>query len=285
MEEYLNEVLDIHADQQLENEAADDIWYSLWEHFCILFSSMPWVVNSVMSQQNRIDKLWNMTVQFTVNYYINPVIDNVNYNAIARRCYCVAKINIDFDNIKSGMDEILKHQPAPIPVDLLDAIVLALYNPPMVKKIIYMPVDIPKVLTNYAKTITLEEKLRIPNDIFAFATARINSNISMLDFDAVSYMDTFVNVIYGTLPLSSLTYVEELKSKYVVAMLACITGITSYGEGYSCPPSLQRIVDALLNNISGTTERYELYINTIKKNNISGVDPLVKMELNRRETQ
>jgi len=284
MEQFSTELDRIHNDQSNENNIVSTGWNDLWGKFCILFSRMPWVISSVMNQTLLIDKLWNMSMEFNINYFINPIVNGVNYNTMVRQFYCIIKIDADYSNIRVGMDNLLNNPPVYQPTDLFDAIVLALYSGPVQTRTLYIDNETPDLLVNYASTITAGEKIRMPNDIFGVITMKVMTPITVADFDAISYMDTYVNVIFGSLPLSSLEYVKQLKSNYVVAMLTCITGINSYEVGYFNNGTLKPIMDALLSNISGVTARYENYIATIKKNGIIGEDPLMKMELNRRES-
>jgi len=284
MEQFLQQLDNIHDNQVQENNIVTGGWSELWNKFCIIFSSMPWVVNSVAEQQEMIDKLWNINVQFIVNYFISPIYNSTNYKDIAREYWSIAKIDVAYANIRTGMLGLINNPPTVIPLDLFDAILLAEFNGTVPPRTLTNDNETPDLLTNYASAIVTGEKLRIPNDIFGVIIMKVMTPITVADFDAISYMDTYVNVIFGSLPLSSLEYVKQLKSNYVVAMLTCITGINSYEVGYFNNGTLKPIMDALLSNISGVTARYENYIATIKKNGIIGEDPLMKMELNRRES-
>lgn len=271
MEPFSVELDNIRANQSSYDSTAIDSWESIWTDVQVTFQNYPWILESIAMQTQIQSKYLNVNNQCSV-FGISP-----SYLPNVRQYYSYLKISTDYIAIRTGMDILLNNPPSPLPTDLFQAIQMSLsaQSTPL------QSTTIPEIIANYISTLSPNTKQRIPTEVYCALTSKITTNISPEDFDAYCYMDTYVDIMHKTLSSSSYDYITHLRQRYTFCMLACISGLNSFGIGNR---ELEPLLNVVQNNLRDINDRYENYLSTVKNSTITNNTDLNTIESNRRNT-
>jgi len=151
---------------------------------------------------------------------------------------------------------------------------------------------IPQFLIDYANSLNpTSSVIQEPGvDLFAEIVGPVASTTptTLKDYKVILYMKDYIDANYASLPLSSVSYVNGMKMRYLFAESAITGGLNPYLDfstgAPKVPTSLLNIPLTMNNNSAIYNASVVVVVNAITSNALAGSDPLPAIELDYRNS-